>query len=129
MKAVKAERIHFLHGHRHDVLPNDAYKGLTDRSGSHTLAYSVGAVHGLAGSGTLVLAVMTTMSSVLSGMFYLLIFGLGSVLGMLAASSLFSLPFLKRVSSNESLQVGLTLVSVVLCIGFGGKVIYENLFR
>jgi sulfite exporter TauE/SafE len=111
-KHIEAHKHHHLHDH----------------SDNHKIAYSVGLVHGLAGSGTLVLAVMASMNSVLSGMAYLLVFGLGSVAGMLVASSIFSLPFSKKLSSNYTLQLSLTLFSAVLCIGFGGKVIYENLF-
>lgn len=119
LKKVSAFKKH-LEAHKH--------AHFHDHSDNHKVAYSVGLVHGLAGSGSLVLAVMTSMSSVLSGMAYLLIFGLGSVAGMLVASSLFSLPFSKKLSSNFKLQMGLTVFSAALCIVFGGKVIYENLF-
>ena len=92
------------------------------------MAYSVGLVHGLAGSGSLVLAVMASINSVLSGMSYLLIFGLGSVAGMLVASSIFSLPVSKKMCANYNVQFGLAMFSAILCIDFGGKVIYENLW-
>lgn len=100
---------------------------LHDHSDDHRLAYGVGLVHGLAGSGTLIVLVMTQLETTLSAMSYLLIFGLGSVVGMLLASGVFSLPFSKRLTSNYTLQIALTLLSSVLCIGFGAKVIFENL--
>ena len=103
------------HAHAHQIPHN------------HRLAYSVGLVHGLAGSGTLVLLVMTQLKTAWQGISYLLIFGLGSVLGMLLASGVFYLPFSRRVSHNFMLQRGLTLLSALLCIGFGGKVMFENL--
>lgn len=99
-----------------------------DHSHNHKLAYSVGIVHGLAGSGSLVLAVIASMSSALNGMIYLLVFGLGSMVGMFLASSVFSLPFSKILFSNYLLQISLTIISSTLCIGFGAKVVYENLF-
>lgn len=93
----------------------------------HRLAYGVGLIHGLAGSGTLVLLVMTQMKNSWQGISYLLIFGLGSVLGMLLASGVFFLPFSKKISRNFTLQRGLTLLSATLCIAFGCKVVFENL--
>lgn len=95
----------------------------------HRLAYGVGLVHGLAGSGTLVLLVMTELKTVWEGIFYLLIFGLGSVLGMLVASGVFFLPWSHRFSQNLRLQRALALLSSVLCVAVGCKVLLENLFH
>ena len=53
----------------------------------HLVSYGVGMVHGLAGSGELLLLVMLQMTSVQMGMLYLLIFGIGSILGMLVAAA------------------------------------------
>lgn len=94
---------------------------------NHRLAYAVGLVHGLAGSGALVLLVMSQMPGPASALGYLLVFGLGSIGGMLLASGVFSLPFSKRLSSNTTLQAGLTLLSSLLCVGYGLHVVFENL--
>ncbi|MEM1318889.1 MAG: urease accessory protein [Bacteroidota bacterium] len=94
---------------------------------NHQLAYGVGLIHGLAGSGAMVLLVMSEIQGSLSSMIYLLIFGLGSVIGMLVAAGLFSLPFSKRISNNRRWQLGLVLLSSLLCIGYGGFVLVENL--
>jgi len=93
----------------------------------HRLAYSVGLVHGLAGSGALVVLVISPVKSPADGIIYLLIFGLGSVFGMLLAAGLFSAPFSQRIIRSNVLQISLVLISSVLCIVYGGKVIYENL--
>lgn len=95
----------------------------------HRLAYGVGLVHGLAGSGTLVLLVMTELESAWQGIVYLLIFGVGSIAGMLLASGIFSLPFSPKVSDSPRLHRGLALLSSLLCIGFGCKVIFQNLLH
>ena len=50
-------------------------------------------VHGMAGSATLSLAVMTTMPSTSMGMLYILLFGVGSIGGMVLMSALLSVPF------------------------------------
>ncbi len=94
---------------------------------SFRLAYGVGAIHGLAGSGALMLVVLAGMSSVWEGFVYLLLFGVGSILGMLLASGVFSIPFSKKISGNANLVKLLTLFSAGLCIYFGGVIIRENL--
>jgi len=94
----------------------------------HHLAYGVGLVHGLAGSGAMVLLVMSEIHGNVQSVLYLLIFGLGSVLGMLVAAGIFSLPFSRKITANAHIQMGLILLSSLLCIGYGIWVVYENLF-
>jgi high-affinity nickel-transport protein len=55
--------------------------------------FAVGVVHGLAGSATLSLLVLATVPSTLLGLLYIIVFGLGSVGGMLLMSTVMSLPF------------------------------------
>jgi hypothetical protein len=62
----------------------------------HRLAYGVGLVHGLAGSGALVLLVMTEIKETLPAVLYLLVFGMGSIAGMLLASGYLVCLFLKN---------------------------------
>ena len=52
----------------------------------------VGIVHGTAGSAALTLLVLSTISSTIDGLVYILVFGIGSMLGMLAISMALSLP-------------------------------------
>jgi cytochrome c biogenesis protein CcdA len=93
----------------------------------HSLAYGVGLVHGLAGSGALILIAMSQMKSPVDGMFYLLIFGGGCIVGMLVAAGLFSIPFSKKLIQAPVLQTILIIVTALLCLLYGGKVIYDNL--
>lgn len=93
----------------------------------HHLAYFVGLVHGLAGSGALVVLVMSQIQDIAQGMLYLSIFGFGSILGMFVASGLLSIPFTKKLVASNALQIGLILLSCMLCIVFGGIIIHKNL--
>ncbi len=102
-------------------------EALLDQGDSHHLAYGVGLVHGLAGSGAMILLVMTEIQSSFGSMIYLIIFGIGSVLGMLVAAGIFSLPFSKKLTSNQNLQLSLTVLSSLLCIGYGAFVMIEHL--
>ena len=119
------------HSHTHD---GEEHKHLHVHIGEknkhyhkHSLAYSVGLVHGLAGSGALILIAMSQMKSPLDGLFYLLIFGAGCVVGMLVAAGLFSIPFSKKLIQTQMLQSILIVVTSLLCLLYGGKVIYDNL--
>jgi hypothetical protein len=95
---------------------------------SHLPAYGIGLVHGLAGSGALIIAVITQVTEPLNGVAYLLIFGGGSVVGMLCAAGLFSIPFSKKYMKSALFQTLLILLSSFLCFMYGIKVMYENLF-
>ena len=53
----------------------------------------VGLIHGLAGSGALMLLILATISSPAVAIAYILIFGVGSIGGMMAMSMLIGLPF------------------------------------
>jgi cytochrome c biogenesis protein CcdA len=111
----------------HCLHRRDQARHLIDETRNHHLAYGVGLVHGLAGSGAMILLVMTEIQSEYNSILYLIIFGLGSVLGMLVAAGIFSLPFSRRLSSSGSLQFILVILSSALCIGYGGYIVIQNL--
>lgn len=94
---------------------------------AHRLAYGVGLIHGLAGSGAVILSVLTTIQAPATGIAYLLIFGIGSVAGMTIAAGIFSLPFSEKLLKNSKLQNALAIIAALLCIGLGTIVLYENI--
>lgn len=91
-------------------------------------AFGVGLIHGLAGSGALLVLVISQMKTPFEGLMYILIFGLGSIFGMFLAAYLFSIPYTKSLLKSKKLQASLVIISSLLCIIYGGKVVYENLF-
>lgn len=96
---------------------------------SHHEAYGVGMIHGLAGSGVMVLLVMTEIKDPGLSIIYLLVFGLGSVVGMLLASGIFSLPFSQLFTKNQFVRISLIIISSLLCLFFGGRIVYENILN
>ncbi|MFN8357278.1 MAG: urease accessory protein [Spirosomataceae bacterium] len=92
-----------------------------------SLAYGVGLIHGLAGSGALMLSVMATIQGTLSSLVYLFVFGIGSIAGMMLAAGLFSVPFSERLLKHRSTRKILTLLSSVLCVVVGCMILYKNL--
>jgi hypothetical protein len=69
----------------------------------------VGAVHGLAGSGALTALVLTTLPSTAARLAYMVLFGVGSTLGMAALSGLLGWP-LARFGSHHAVSRGVSLV-------------------
>ncbi|TXC92825.1 urease accessory protein UreH [Metabacillus litoralis] len=65
----------------------------------------IGFVHGLAGSAAMVLLTMSTVESVWEGAIYILIFGVGTIVGMLFFTTLLGIPFIlssKKVNLNKT---------------------------
>jgi len=79
----------------------------------------VGAVHGLAGSAALTLLVLTQIQSMSLGIFYLVLFGLGSTLGMLLMSGLIGLPFALSGRRLSTINYGLQTAAGASSIAFG----------
>jgi ABC-type nickel/cobalt efflux system permease component RcnA len=86
----------------------------------------MGTMHGLAGSGALTLLVLTQISSPWVGLLYLLIFGLGSIVGMLLMSGLIGLPFSLTSRNLTNVHHKLQTVAAVLSIAFGCWYAYET---
>jgi hypothetical protein len=114
------------HRHRHAFAVHH-HSGMAPHVhiGTWTLARRpllVGAIHGLAGSGALTAFVLTTLPTTASRVSYMVLFGLGSTVGMAALSGLLGWP-LARLGSNEivrraiSFAVGST--SLVLGLFWG----------
>ena len=99
-----------IHGEDQDVHRHHAFA-------SRVKALTIGFIHGIAGSAALSLAVMTTMPSMVMGVSYIAVFGLGSIVGMLLMSTLISLPF---VYVPGSWQHNMKVSAALLAIGFGG---------
>ncbi len=110
-KLVHGDHDH-RHAHGHDVAP-----------GKGPLLICI--VHGLAGSGSLMLLVLATIPSPLLGLAYIAVFGLGALGGMMALSALIALPALLAAHRFERAQAGLRLAAGALSIGVGLLLVYE----
>ena len=78
----------------------------------------IGAVHGLAGSGALTALVLATLPTTASRLGYMLLFGLGSSLGMAALSGLLGWP-LARVGRSRTLMRTVSIAVGCLSAGLG----------
>ena len=87
----------------------------------------IGMMHGLAGSGALMLLVLTQISSSWLGFLYVATFGFGSIVGMLLMSGLIGLPFAFSSRKLTHLHQGLQTVAAVFSICFGFWYAYQVL--
>ena len=91
--------------------------------------FFIGMVHGMAGSAALMLLVLATIPSAIVALLYIGIFGLGSVVSMLAMSSLMSLPFILSGRRFSFVSEGLQVAAGVLSLAFGLFLIWQYGFR
>lgn len=127
-KAFGAERVH-LHTHSHNPETHTHFHAHENPKQDHAhphpfkamrRPFIVGMVHGLAGSAALMLLVLSTIEAPLAALAYIVIFGLGSVGGMLLLSGIISIPFVltaqRFTAMNRSIRVVAGLASVVFGI-------------
>jgi ABC-type nickel/cobalt efflux system permease component RcnA len=100
---------------------------------SYLKSLVIGLIHGLAGSGAMVLLTMSTVKSVWEAAVYILIFGVGTIIGMLFFTTIIGIPF---VFSTKKLRLNKTLTQItgVISIMFGIFYMYnlgvtEGLFK
>lgn len=86
---------------------------------------SVGIVHGLAGSAAVALLVLTTISRPGWAIGYLLVFGLGTIVGMMLITAAIALPFTYTLGHFARLNRGLAIASGAISLSFGLFLCYQ----
>jgi high-affinity nickel-transport protein len=86
---------------------------------------AVGIVHGLAGSAAVALLVLTTIRVPLAAVLYLLIFGVGTIAGMMLITAAMAIPFTFSENRFSRVNRGLGLISGLTSLAFGIFIIYE----
>jgi ABC-type nickel/cobalt efflux system permease component RcnA len=102
-----------------------------DHSHGHK-SYIIGCIHGLAGSGSLIILALSSLHDFQTTLSFILFFGVGTIIGMMLISSVISLPFSfilysKRI--NTILRYSVGSLSIII----GADILYniiinENLF-
>lgn len=123
-----ASRFSRLRRHDHDAVP---HYHVGDHPHPHGFpvgrtgwqGYCVGLVHGLAGSGALLVLVAATLPSATLTVAYALIFGLGSILGMGAVTLALALPLLAS-RKRPLLFHSLTGLAGALSVLLGASILY-----
>ena len=81
--------------------------------------FAVGLVHGLAGSAAVALMVLSVIHEPVAGVGYLLLFGIGTVAGMMLITVMLSAPFAFTAVSLPAINRHLRLASGVVSVVFG----------
>ena len=130
-KLFQANKVH-VHSHEHDGHKHvhiHTHGQVSERS-HHRLSprsIVIGMVHGLAGSAALMLLVVPTISSPAIALLYIIIFGIGSIGGMMAMSFLIGLPFHFTAGRFDVLNRGIRMIAGIFSLGLGFSIIYEKL--
>ena len=135
LRRLRKNHIHFHfhqhpshppHFHAHSHQPQEAHNAAshnhTHPEGFPLRALVVGLMHGMAGSAALILLTLQTTMNPLEALSYILVFGLGSIMGMGALSFVIAIPFwystrtLSRIHGNLQGVVGLTTILLGLWV-------------
>jgi high-affinity nickel permease len=126
---VHQHQHHFhLHPHIHETLDEHRHED----SNHHTVAvnrkpFFIGILHGLAGSGALMIVILTSIPSRLIGILYITVFGFGSVIGMALISMALNIPFslaTKHPKVMKSIQASAALLSILVGIGLTAQIVF-----
>ena len=133
-KLAQGGHLHF-HAHEHSghkhVHPHIHEKAGEEAHTHHGFSFSpralfIGMVHGLAGSAALMLLVIPTIESRAVGLLYIIIFGIGSIGGMMLMSFLVALPFKLTAKKFNRLNYLMQSVAGLISIGLGLYIVYEK---
>ena len=127
-----------LHAHSHAGEPR-AHDGGEDharhphehvhprREGPPWRTLGVGLMHGLAGSGALiVLAASASAGTPLKALAYVLVFGLGSIVGMALLSAVVAVPITLTARALTGLNAALQLSIALVTIAIGGRIAHDT---
>src|SRR5712692_7623831 len=115
------------HGHAEGEPP----QGWLDRTFGSLGVYQavrpviVGIVHGLAGSAAVALLVLTTIRSPLWAIAYLLVFGIGTIAGMMLITAAIAAPFAYTGPHLRHINRYLRVASGLVSLGFGLFLVYH----
>jgi len=128
----------FVHAHPHGQAPeahghaeSDTVLARLDRRFRRLGLYQIirpvviGVVHGLAGSAAVALLVLATIPSPLWGVLYLLIFGLGTIAGMMLITAVNAAPFAYTARRDERLNRLLATAAGLASLAFGLFLVYR----
>jgi high-affinity nickel permease len=88
-------------------------------------AFAVGLVHGLAGSAAVALMVLATVRDPRAACAYLLVFALGTMVGMMLVTLAFSSPVALLARRFQWSGAGLRMATGLLSVAFGVYVMYQ----
>jgi len=118
----------FSHRHPHQHSDGNLHFDIHDHDDTNHKhahkSYLIGLIHGLAGSGSLVVLAAATLDSMEMTMTFILLFGIGSIIGMMVVSGLIGLPIL-LTSHVYSINRIFRYVTSAISLIIGAKILFE----
>ncbi|KXK01489.1 MAG: high-affinity nickel-transporter [Acidobacteria bacterium OLB17] len=131
-KLLRSDKVH-SHEHSHDGLTHThphTHEANEDENASHhrlsPRSVLVGMIHGLAGSAALMLMIVPLIPSAFVALLYIVVFGVGSIAGMMAMSLLIGLPFHFTAARHSLLNAGIRVAAGLFSLALGSSIIYEH---
>jgi ABC-type nickel/cobalt efflux system permease component RcnA len=112
-----------IHYHQGNVVHSHEHIHNREHGHGHK-SLIIGMVHGMAGSGALLLIVLSTINSIPLGLAYIAIFGAGSIGGMAGISTLMGIPFVK-LSNSAKISIALRYAAAITTLAIGAGLIYD----
>jgi high-affinity nickel permease len=110
-----------------EPVPVSGFRASVQRFGVFNVVrpVAIGLVHGLAGSAAVALLVMTTIRDPWWAVTYLLLFGVGTIAGMMIITTVIAMPFALTERRFSSWNRGMAVASGLLSLGFGLLLSYQ----
>lgn len=115
-----------LHTHTHtheDITHNHLHYQEKQNAHKHHLPFLMGLIHGIAGSGVLMLLVLSTVANIFEGLYYILLFGFGSIVGMSTMSFIIGVPFFFFKGKKSSVSSANRLPRVEMYFRYGAGIL------
>ncbi|RYH07583.1 hypothetical protein, partial [Tropicimonas sp. IMCC6043] len=114
------------HSHKGETLPHEETRHDHVHRRTNAKALGVGLVHGVAGSGALLVLTVSATQSLGQALAYFAVFGLGSMAGMAALSAVVSFPLLLAQRGANWLRTGTSAAIGIAALWIGAAIIIEN---
>jgi len=120
------ERHLHAHSHKGETVPHARARHEHSHRKTNATAFGVGLVHGAAGSGALLVLGISATHNIHQALAYIAVFGLGSMAGMAALSTVVSLPLLLAQRGANWLRNGTSTVLGLAALWIGATIMFEN---
>ena len=108
-----------VHSHANEQLPH-ARSAHAHEHGFRWRSFAVGLMHGMAGSAALLVLAVSQVANPVYGLIYVLLFGIGSMVGMGALSTVIAIPLVVSANTltwaNSGLQIAVGIVTIAIGI-------------
>ena len=106
-----------IHPHTHEdgISHVHAHNHTKDHKHDHK-SFIIGSIHGIAGSGSIVALTASVFMGFETMMYFLVLFGIGSIIGMAVISGIIGLPFILSSKMKQTVRYMKYVISGITCL-------------